>query len=78
MTIDLYQTDKSGPCRSIRMLAKALEIELNLIEVNLQNGDHLKEEFLAVSFILLIFMKTLIDPATPLSVRKIPSTAFPP
>lgn len=50
MTIDLYYMPLSAPCRSIIMLAKVLGIELNLIKTDLFAGDHMKPEFLKVSW----------------------------
>lgn len=49
MTIDLYYTPRSAPCRAVQMLAKTLGIELNLIEVNLVKGEQLKPDYVKVS-----------------------------
>lgn len=49
MTIDLYYLPLSPPCRSIIMLAKTLNIELNLKKLDLFAGEHLKPDFLKVS-----------------------------
>lgn len=48
MTIDLYYTPGSAPCRSILLTAKLVGVDLNLKLVNLHEGEHLKPEFLKV------------------------------
>lgn len=52
MTIDFYYLPGSAPCRSVLMTAKAVGVELNLKLVDLMSGEHLKPEFIKVSFIL--------------------------
>jgi glutathione S-transferase len=47
--IVLYYTMGSGPCHAVMMLAKAINLELELIEVDMRAGEHLKEDFLKVS-----------------------------
>lgn len=49
MGIDLYYMAASPSCRSVLMLAKAVEVELNLITTNLMAKEHLSEEFLALN-----------------------------
>lgn len=49
MPIDFYYTEGSAPCRSVWMTAKMVGVELNLKEVNLQTGEHLKPEFVAIN-----------------------------
>lgn len=49
MTIDLYYTETSSQSTSIRMIAAALGIELNLKLVNLKAGDHLAPEFVQLN-----------------------------
>lgn len=49
MTVDLYYTPGSAPCRSILLTAKVLGVELNLKLVNLHEGEHLKPEFLKLN-----------------------------
>ncbi|KAI1285673.1 Glutathione S-transferase 1, isoform C [Halotydeus destructor] len=39
----------SGPCRSVIMTARALNVELNLKYVDLQKGEQLKPEFVAIN-----------------------------
>lgn len=51
MTIDFYYTPGSSPCRSVLLTAKYLNIDLNLKLVDLHHGEHLKPEYLKVSFI---------------------------
>lgn len=48
MTIDLYYTPGSAPCRTVLLAAKALNIDLNLKVVDLHHGEHLKAEYLKV------------------------------
>src|SRR5579884_3093569 len=48
MTIDMYSLLASPPCRSVLMVAKELDITLNVIQCNPRNGDHMKPEFLKV------------------------------
>ncbi|XP_017041070.1 glutathione S-transferase D1-like [Drosophila ficusphila] len=47
--LDFYYMLYSGPCRSILMTARALGIELNKKEVDLDAGDHLKPEFVKIN-----------------------------
>ncbi|KAL7727441.1 hypothetical protein ACLKA6_017565 [Drosophila palustris] len=47
--LDFYYMLYSAPCRSILMTAKALGIELNKIQVDLDAGDHLKPEFVKIN-----------------------------
>lgn len=49
MGIDFYYSLPSAPCRSVLMTAKALNIDMNLIETNIMGGDHLKPEFLKIN-----------------------------
>lgn len=51
MTIDLYYHPASTPCRSVRMVAQGLGVELNLKLVDVLAGDHLKPEFSKVKYI---------------------------
>jgi glutathione S-transferase len=49
MTIDLYLMRLSPPCRAVQMVAKQLNIDLNLKQLNLRNGEHLTPEFLKIN-----------------------------
>lgn len=49
MSVDLYYTPMSSPCRAVLLTAEAIGITLNLIEINLFEGEHLKPEFEQVS-----------------------------
>lgn len=49
MTIDLYYTKTSTQATAIRMIATALGVELNLILINLQAGEHLTPEFIKIN-----------------------------
>lgn len=51
MPIDFYYTPGSPPCRSVLLTAKALGLELNLKTLDLHHGEHMKPEFLKVSFL---------------------------
>lgn len=45
----LYYVDACPPVRAVLMTAKAIGLELELREINLAAGDHLKEEYLKAS-----------------------------
>lgn len=49
MAPKLYMIAASPPVRSVLLCAKAIGLELDLQEVDLVNGDHLKPEYLKVS-----------------------------
>lgn len=49
MTIDLYNTSGSPPCRTVRMLAKLLDVPLNVVDLDLAGKEHHKPEFVKVS-----------------------------
>lgn len=49
MPINLYHMDMSPTSRAIRMLAKALNVELNLITVNTMAGEQMTPEYIKVS-----------------------------
>lgn len=46
--INLYHMDMSPTSRAIRMLAQALNVELNLITVNTMAGDQMAPEYIKV------------------------------
>lgn len=48
MPIDLYQVAGSAPCRAVCLTAAALGVDINLKNVDLMSGEHLKPEFLKV------------------------------
>lgn len=48
MTIDFYFFHVSPPCRTVMMLAKALGVHFNYIQVSPLEGDHMKPEFVKV------------------------------
>ncbi len=48
MTIDLYLTRLSPPCRAVLMVAKHLNIDLNLKPIDVRNGENLTPEYLKV------------------------------
>ncbi|KAG6445495.1 hypothetical protein O3G_MSEX003974 [Manduca sexta] len=50
MGIILYKKDTSPPCRSVRMVLHALGItDVTLIDVNLPEKEHLKEEYIKIN-----------------------------
>ncbi|XP_075975921.1 glutathione S-transferase 1-1-like [Anticarsia gemmatalis] len=49
MSIDLYYTSGSAPCRLVLLVAAALDIQLNLHNVNLREGDQFKPDFLKLN-----------------------------
>jgi len=49
MTIDFYYTPASAPCRSVLLTAKALDIEMNLKEMDLMKGETRTPEFLKIN-----------------------------
>ena len=49
MSIDLYHTEMSAACRSVRLTAKMLGVELNLKVIDLQSGDQMKPEFIKIN-----------------------------
>ncbi|XP_011498164.1 PREDICTED: uncharacterized protein LOC105362421 [Ceratosolen solmsi marchali] len=49
MSIDLYYVPGSGPCRSVRLVAAAVGVDLNLKLTNLMAKEQLKPEFLKMN-----------------------------
>ncbi|XP_078053376.1 glutathione S-transferase 1-1-like isoform X2 [Augochlora pura] len=45
MAVDLYYTPISSPCRAVLLTAEAIGFPLNLKEIDLMAGDHLKPEY---------------------------------
>ncbi|KOC60417.1 Glutathione S-transferase 1-1 [Habropoda laboriosa] len=45
MTVDLYYTPLSSPCRAVLLTAEAIGLSLNLKEIDLFSGEHLKPEY---------------------------------
>ena len=45
----LYVNDISPPCRAVLMVAKEVKLDYKIREVNLDNEDHLTEEFLKMN-----------------------------
>ncbi|KAH9367744.1 hypothetical protein HPB48_009834 [Haemaphysalis longicornis] len=43
--MDLYHMDSSPPCRAVRMVARHLNLSLNLIPVNVMGGEHMTPQF---------------------------------
>lgn len=53
MPIDLYHIPGSPPCHTVRLVASALGVELNLKFVDLLENEHNKPEFLKVISLFL-------------------------
>jgi len=49
MVVELYHMDGSAPCRAVRLVAKHIGVPLELHEVDLATGQHLKPEFLKLN-----------------------------
>ena len=49
MPIDLYYVPGSAPCRSVRLVAAAVGVDLNLKLTDLMAKEQLKPEFLKAS-----------------------------
>ncbi|KYN34226.1 Glutathione S-transferase 1-1 [Trachymyrmex septentrionalis] len=49
MPIDLYQLTGSPPCRAVLLTAAAVGVDLNVKNVNLSAGEHLKPEFIKMN-----------------------------
>lgn len=47
--MDFYYLPGSAPCRSVLMTAKAVGVDLNLKELDLMAGEHLKPEFIKIN-----------------------------
>ncbi|XP_050028423.2 glutathione S-transferase 1-like [Dermacentor andersoni] len=43
--MELYHMDASPPCRAVRMVARHLNLSLNLIPVNFMAGEHMTPQF---------------------------------
>lgn len=51
MVLTLYKMDASPPARAVMMVIETLNIpDVNYVDVNLLNGDHLKDEYIQVRF----------------------------
>ncbi|KAG5333822.1 GST1C transferase, partial [Acromyrmex heyeri] len=49
MPIDLYLVVGSAPCRAVRLAAAAIGVDLNLKNMDLKAGEHLKPEFIKMN-----------------------------
>jgi glutathione S-transferase len=49
MPIDLYQVPGSAPCRAVRLAAAAIGVDINLKNVDLMAGEHLKPDFIKMN-----------------------------
>lgn len=52
MAPTLYMIDPSPPARAVMMTAKAINLDLNLKEVDFFNEEHLKPPYLKVSLLI--------------------------
>jgi len=59
MPIDLYQLTGSPPCRAVLLTAAAVGVDLNMKNVDLSAGEHLKPEFIKVTYNKIFLMKHL-------------------
>lgn len=50
MLTKLYGILPSPPVRSVLLCAKALDIKLNFININLLEGEHMQQDFLKVLY----------------------------
>jgi glutathione S-transferase len=55
MAPTVYMVHPSPPVRAVLMTAKAIGLELDLKEINLVDGDHLKPEFLKVTRVSTLY-----------------------
>ncbi|KAG5334345.1 GSTT1 transferase, partial [Acromyrmex charruanus] len=55
MPIDLYQLTGSPPCRAVLLTAAAVGVDLNVKNVDLSAGEHLKSEFIKVTYNKIFF-----------------------
>lgn len=55
MTIDIYLTPTSPPCRTVLFVAKQLNIDLNQKVISPQSGENKTPEFLKVILFYLDF-----------------------
>ncbi|CAH2085190.1 unnamed protein product [Euphydryas editha] len=49
MPVDLYYVPGSPPCRAVQLTARALNLNLNLKLIDMDNGEHLKPEYLKIN-----------------------------
>ncbi|XP_019532551.3 glutathione S-transferase 1-1 [Aedes albopictus] len=49
MALNLYHMPLSAPCQSVRLLAKAMNLHLNLVYLDLMKAEHMKPEFLKLN-----------------------------
>lgn len=45
MPVQLYYFPASAPCRAVRLVAEAIGLEMELIELNIMAGEHLTPEY---------------------------------
>nr|QII57460.1 glutathione-S transferase delta5 [Xenocatantops brachycerus] len=45
----LYHNEASPPCRTVRMVARTLGLDLQLVDVNMFQEEHLKPEFIKIN-----------------------------
>lgn len=48
-SMNLYYLPPSPPCRAVLMLGRILGVDFNLKTVNIQEGEHMKKDFLEVN-----------------------------
>lgn len=72
MAPDLYHMEMSPPCRTVRMTAATIGVDLNLKVIDLRAGDHVKPDYLAINPQHLI--PTLVDGSLNLAESRAIST----
>lgn len=61
MVLKLYKMDASPPSRAVMMTIKAANIpDVEIIDVNMQERDHLKDEYVKVSEIFIYIYQTAV------------------
>lgn len=53
----LYYTPMSPPSRSVLLTAAALDLELELKDIKISEGEHLEPEFLKVSSMFMLHVE---------------------
>lgn len=57
----LYYLPPSPPCRAILLLARMIDLKLDLKVINILEGEHMKQEFLDVSKLFICHMEACSD-----------------
>lgn len=57
--LTLYNLDVSPPCRAVRIIAKLLNVEFEIRNIDLSKGEQLQESFIKVCFHSVKLTKTV-------------------